>query len=165
MKKVTVSILTGIMVFASGAYAEMDHQHNHEQKKMEHSSNGMSMSEGMEMHSIDVDGYKLNFHIMNGKSFRTYMDNMGHTSHKMREGMSHYVMVDISDKDGNKIKRSKVKLKIITPSGKESEKVAFPMMGNFGSEFNMTEKGNYQIMTLFKIKDEKHKGGFRHEMK
>lgn len=162
MKKIAVSILltglTGMIIFASRAYAEMDHQ------KMQHSQD-MKMSNGMEMHSIKVDDYKLNFHIMNHKAFRTYMDNMGHESHKMREGMSHYVMVDISDKDGNKIKRSKVKLKVITPSSKESEKVAFPMMGNFGSEFDMTEKGEYQIMTLFKIKDEKHKGGFRHEMK
>ena len=102
---------------------------------------------------------------MNGKAFRAYMDNMGHKSHKMREGMSHYIMVDISDKDGNKIKRAKVKLKILSPASKETEKLAFPMMGSFGAEFGMTEKGKYQIMTLFKIKDEKHKGGFWHEMK
>ncbi|MDT8316539.1 MAG: hypothetical protein RQ824_00920 [bacterium] len=165
MKKTAASILTAIMVFASGASAEMDHQHNHKQRQMEHSSDGMAMSQPMKMHSIDVDGYKLDFHIMDQKAFRKYMDNMGHTSHKMREGMSHYVMVDISDKDGGKIKRSKMKLKIISPGNKESEKVAFPMMGSFGSEFDMTEKGEYQIMTLFKINDEKHKGGFRHEMK
>ena len=158
MKKIAVSVLTGIMIFASGASAEMDHQ------QMQHSQ-GMNMSEGMKMHSLDVDGYKLNFHIMDRKSFRSYMDNMGHKSHKMREGMSHYIMVDISDKDGTKIKRSKVRLKIITPGSKETEKVAFPMMGSFGSEFDMTEKGEYQIMTLFKIKDKKHKGGFKHEMK
>jgi hypothetical protein len=167
MKKITVSILTAIMVFASGASVAMEHQHGlqmQDSKGMKMSKK-MDMSDGMKMHSIDVDGYKLNFHIMDHKAFRSYMDNMGHESHKMREGMSHYVMVDISDKDGNKIKRAKVKLKIITPSSKESEKVAFPMMGSFGSEFDMTEKGKYQIMTLFKIKDEKHKGGFRHEMK
>lgn len=165
MKKAALSILTVIMVFASSSYAELEHQHNHKQHQMEHSSGGMSMPEGMQMHSIDVDGYKLNFHIMDRKSFRAYMDNMGHKSHKMREGMSHYIMLDIVDKDGKKIKRSKVKLKIITPGNKESEKVGFPMMGSFGSEFNMTEKGEYQIMTLFKIKDKKHKGGFKHKMK
>ena len=158
MKKIAVSVLTGIMIFASGASAEMDHQ------QMQHSQ-GMNMSEGMKMHSLDVDGYKLNFHIMDRKSFRSYMDNMGHKSHKMREGMSHYIMVEISDKDGKKIKRSKVRLKIITPGSKETEKVAFPMMGSFGSEFDMTGKGEYQIMTHFKIKDKKHKGGFKHEMK
>jgi len=165
MKKTAASILTGIMVFASAAFAEMEHQHNHEQQQMEHSSGSMSMPEGMKMQSIDVDGYKLSFHIMDNKAFRKYMDDMGHTTHKMREGMSHYVMVDIADKDGAKIKRSKVKLKIITPGGKEAEKVAFPMMGSFGSEFDMTEKGEYQIMTLFKIGEGKHKGGFRQEMK
>ena len=161
MKKIALSVLTGMFIFASGASAAMEHQHNHQME----ASEDMSMSEGMKMHSIEVDGYKLNFHIMNGMAFRAYMDNMGHKSHKMREGMSHYIMVDISDKDGKKIKRSKVKLKIITPGSKETEKVAFPMMGSFGSEFDMTEKGEYQIMTLFKIKDKKHKGGFKHEMK
>ena len=164
MKKRTISILTGIVVFTfgiSGAYAAMDHQHSHQMQ----GSKAMNMSDGMEMHSIDVDGYKLNFHIMNGKAFRTYMDNMGHKSHNMREGMSHYIMVDIADKDGAKIKRAKVKLKIISHGKKETERLAFPMMGSFGSEFKMTEKGKYQIMTLFKIKDKKHKGGFWHEMK
>jgi len=163
MKKAAVSILAGIVIFTSGVegYAAMDHQH----KLQMQGSKGMNMSDGMEMHSIDVDSYKLNFHIMNGKAFRAYMDNMGHKSHKMREGMSHYIMVDIADKDGTKIKRAKVKLKIISPGKKETERLAFPMMGSFGSEFDMTEKGKYQIMTLFKIKDKKHKGGFRHEMK
>ena len=164
MKKPVVLILTGILVFTfgiSGAYAAMEHNHNHQMQD----SKGMNMSEDMEMHSIEVDGYALSFHIMNGKAFRDYMDNMGHTGHKMREGMSHYIMVDISDKDGKKIKRAKVKLKIIAPGKKETEKLAFPMMGSFGSEFVMNEKGEYQIMTLFKVKDEKHKGGFIHEMK
>lgn len=161
MKKAVASIVAGIAIFTSGASVAMEHQHSLQMQ----GSKDMRMSEKMKMHSIDVDDYKLNFHIMDRKAFRAYMDNMGHKTHKMREGMSHYVMVDISDKDGNKIKRSKVKLKIITPGSKENEKIAFPMMGSFGSEFDMTEKGNYQIMTLFKIKDEKHKGGFRHEMK
>lgn len=160
-KTVAVLILTGMLIFIAGVSVAMEHQHSLQMK----GSKDMRMSEEMEMHSIDVDGYKLNFHIMNAMAFRSYMDNMGHKSHNMREGMSHYIMVDIADKDGNKIKRSKVKLKIIGPGKKETEKLAFPMMGSFGSEFDMTEKGEYQIMTLFKIKDVKHKGGFRHEMK
>ena len=164
MKKTAATILTGIFIFTSGlhgAYAAMDHQHMHDMQD----SGGMQMSEETGMHNIDIDGYGVTFHIMDRKAFRSYMDGMGHETHKMREEMSHYVMVEISDKEGNKIKRAKVKLKILTPGGKEEEKIAFPMMGSFGSEFDMTEKGSYQVMTLFKIKEEKHKGGFRHEMK
>ena len=127
--------------------------------------NQMKMPAGMVMHSLDIDEHKVNFHIMDHKSFRNYMDNMGHKTHKMKKGMTHYIMMDITDKDGNKIKKAKVKLKVIGPDGKAMEHAAFQMMGNFGAEFDMTHKGKYQIMTLFKVKKEKHHGGFWHEMK
>ncbi len=54
---------------------------------------------------------------------------MGHTSHKMKEGMSHY--------------RSKVKLKVIAPDKKAEKKDAFPMMGSFDAEFDMEIEGHF----------------------
>jgi len=167
MKKLTAILFSGILMMAASTQAAMEHDHSahdHGAHQME-SKPEMKMPEGMHMHNVDIDGHKVTFHIMDQKAFRNYMDNMGHETHKMKEGMTHYVMIDITDKDGKKIKRAKVKMKLIDPAGKASEKVGFPMMGSFGAEFDMTAKGKYQVMTLFKVKDHKHHGGFWHEMK
>ena len=168
MKKKIAAIIGGVIITMAGStYAEMDHSmhsQDHKPGEMKHEES-MNMPDGMEMHAMDIDGHKINFHIMNRQAFRNYMDNMGHKDHKMKEGMTHYVMIDITDIDGKKIKRAKVKLKVIGPDKKADEKAAFPMMGNFGAEFHMMGKGKYQIMTLFKAGKNKHHGGFWHEMK
>jgi len=166
MKK-TITILAVLLASGGMAQAQMDHsmrdqKEMHEGMKHEES---MKMPSGMEMHAMEIDGHKVNFHIMDKKAFREYMDNMGHKDHMMKEGMTHYVMMEITDPEGKKVKRSKVKLKVIGPDKKADEKAAFPMMGNFGAEFDMSHKGKYQIMTLFKVKKDKHHGGFWHEMK
>jgi len=129
---------------------------------------GMDMFSSMGMHTMTIDDYKVQFHIMDKNAFMGYMDDMGHKGHKMKEGMTHYMMMEITDQDGKKINRAKVKLKVIGPDGKAQEKAALPMMGNmgnFGAEVHMMEKGKHQVMTLFKVKDHKHNGGFWHEMK
>ena len=169
MKKKIAAIITGVTLSLAGSssFAQMDHSmgsQDHMSGEMKHEES-MNMPGGMEMHAMEIDGHKINFHIMDKKAFRNYMDNMGHSTHKMKEGMTHYVMMDITSPEGKKIKRSKVKLKVIGPDKKADEKVAFPMMGNFGAEFDMSHKGKYQIMTLFKVKKEKHHGGFWHEVK
>lgn len=149
--------LARMMEHSKGSHTQMSGQTTHE--------GGMKMPEGMEMKSLQIDDYKVNFHVMDHNAFRNYMDNMGHASHKMKPGMTHYVMMDITGSDGKKISRAKVKLKIVGPDGKAQEKTAFSMMGSFGAEFVMRQKGKYQVMTLFKTGDTKHKGGFWHEMK
>ena len=161
--KRTLVIPAALLMFAVPAFAEMEHTQGHEGHMQQEQQ--MAMPGGMEMHAMEIDGFKVDFHIMDRKAFRKYMDDMGHTSHEMKEGMSHYVMLDITDPSGKKIHRAQVKIKVIDPKEKAEEKVGFPMMGSFGAEFDMPAKGKYQIMTLFKIKEEKHQGGFSHEMK
>ena len=168
MKKKIAAIIGGLIITMAGStQAQMNHSmdsHDHMSGDMKHEES-MNMPGWMEMHAMEIDGHKVNFHIMDKKAFRNYMDNMGHKDHKMKEGMTHYVMMDITDPEGKKIKRAKVKLKVIGPDKKADEKAAFPMMENFGAEFHMMGKGKYQIMTLFKTGKDKHHGGFWHEMK
>jgi len=168
MKKRAVKVMAGLtMTMAIPAFAEMDHS-MHDMTNKEHEmgkAHGMEMPPKMGMHTMIIDDYKVNFHVMDKKAFMSYMDNMGHKDHSMKERMTHYVMMDITDQDGKKINRAKVKLKVIGPDKKADEKAAFPMMGSFAAEFHMMGKGKYQVMTLFKAGEEKHSGGFWHEMK
>lgn len=169
MKKSTASIIVAVTLSLAGGttYAEMEHSmgsHESMSGEIKHKQ-GMKMPEGMSMKALDIDGYRVNFHIMDHAATHRYMDNMGHKDHKMKEGMTHYIMMDITDKAGKKIKKAKVKVKIIDPDKKSQEKMLMSMMGHFGTEFDMKQKGKYQIMTLFKVGGKKHKGGFLYEKK
>ncbi|MDT8316557.1 MAG: hypothetical protein RQ824_01010 [bacterium] len=169
MKKKVATIIGGIIIAMAGfTHAQMDHSMRNQGRMSDEMMNKnrmeMKMPGGMEMHAMEIKGHKVNFHIMDKKAFRNYMDTMGHKDHSMKEGMSHYVLMDITDPKGMKVKSSKVKLKVIGPDKKADEKTAFPMMGDFGAEFDMSRKGKYQIMTLFQVKNKKHHGGFWHEI-
>jgi hypothetical protein len=37
-------------------------------------------------------------------------------------------------------------------------------MDHYGADFKMPQQGKYQILTLFKVGDKKHKAGFYHEL-
>ena len=159
MKIITPFLLAACIVFgAQYSDAEMKHEgHNsHEGHSMPHDMKGGDMN----MKTLHIDGYKALIHVMDRDGFRKHMDAMGHESHKMKKDNTHYIMMELSDKDGNKIKKAKVRLKVVAPSGEESDKVGFPMMGNFGNEFRMKEGGKYEIKAEFKLKDGHHHGSF-----
>ena len=178
MKKVvaivcmTVLVATGSAVWASmDMNHSKDHKDNHshdsmsgKMKHMEH-KDGMKMPEGMSMKSMNIDDYKVVFHIMDMPAYHKYMKNMGHTGEMMMgNGVTHHIMMNITDKNGRKVENAVVKVKVIDPGKKSQTQSLMSMMGSYGAGFKMETKGKYQIMTLFKIDGKKHKGGFRHEI-
>lgn len=164
---IAVVLLFGIMCFSvDEPKAQMEHKNSHERHAVDNGRlNNMKMPEGIAMKTIEADGYKVTFHIMERPAFRKYMDGMGHKSHKMKAGSSHYIVIDIFDPRANKVTQAAVKLKVISPDGNSKESRAFPMMESFGAEFNMANKGQYQVMILFKAQGKKYKGGFMHTIK
>jgi len=182
MKKKITLIITGLAITIAGsAFAEMDHsmhsnehmsggmkQGEHDEMKMQSGEMGMKMSEGMAMKTLQIDDYKLAFHIMDMPAYHKLMKTMGMKHSQMEGDTSHHIMVDIAGKDGKKIEGAVVKIKLIDPRKKSQEKLLKPMMGQlgqYGADFKMIHKGKYQIITLFKIGGKKHKGGYRYEMK
>jgi len=128
----------------------------------------MHMPEDMAMKTLQVDDYKLTFHVMDMPAYHKLMKTMGMKHSQMEGDTSHHIMVDIADRNGKKIEAAEVKIKVINPRKESQEKLLKPMMGQlgqYGADFKMIHKGKYQIMTLFKAGKDKHNGGFWHEMK
>ena len=171
MKKKVAAIITGITLTLAGgtSYAEMDHSmgsHDSMGGKMKHEE--MKMPEGMSMKTLQVNDYKLMFHIMDMPAYHKMMKTMGMKHSQMEGDTSHHIMVDVTDKDGKKVNKAAVKVKVIDPGKESQEKPLKPMMGQmgqYGADFKMIHKGKYQIMTLFKVGGKMHKGGFWHEQK
>ena len=174
MKKVVAIVCTTVLIAAgSTVWASMDMNHSKEHHDsmssgkmlhMEHEDE-MKGPKGMMMRTMNIDGYKVSFHIMD---IHRYMEKMGHEGHEgqmMGKDATHHIMMEIIDKNGKKIENAVVKVKVIDPEKKSQSQALTSMMGNYGANFNMPAKGKYQIMTLFKIGGKKHKGGYWHEMK
>lgn len=178
MKKVVAIVCTTVLVVAcSTAWASMDmdhskshkdsHSHDSMSGKMEHMEHKdeMKMPEGMSMKTMNIDGYKVTFHIMDMFSYHNYMKNMGHKGQMMDKDATHHIMMDITDKNGKKVENATVKVKVINSEKESQSKPMTSMMKNYGANFKMEHKGKYQIMTLFKIDGKKHKGGYWHKIK
>ena len=156
--KRTLLMIALMLMLAPPARAAMEHDHGHQ-------AHNMKMTKGISMHEMEIDGFRVKFQIMDREAFRSYMDDMGHKTHEMREGMTHYVMVDLADGEGKQISRAHVRLTVTDPAGKAEERVAFPMMGSFGAEFQLPSKGTCEVSTFFKVEGKEHQGGYSHKLK
>jgi len=176
-KAIVTAIITVVITTVSTVWASMDmnhskghrDSHNHDaiSGKMEHMEHKdeIKMPEGMSMKAMNIDGYKVSFHVMTMPAYHTYMENMGHKGQMMGKGATHHIMMDITGQNGKKVESAVVKVKVIDPKKRSQYQALMSMMGNYGANFNMPAKGKYQIMTLFKIDGRKHKGGYWHEVK
>ena len=97
---------------------------------------------------------------MNGIEFK----NEGMT---MDADSTHEISVSLIDEATQKpITDAAINLKIIRPDGSDKIKMALWMKGmdHYGTDFKMNQKGKYQILTLFKVGEKKHKTGFYYEL-
>ena len=148
MKKAAVILAVASFALAVPlASLAMDHESmpmDHGSMKMEHGGGMMAM--GKLVHEEVVDGIKATFKIIDIKA---KMKEMG-----MKE--THHMMVVFTDaKSSGKLSEGEVKVKVIGPDKKEQVKELMGMEGGFGSDFTMPEKGSYEVMTKFRLKDGK----------
>ena len=148
MKKTAIIIAAVTFAFSAPlASFAMDHDSmpmDHGSMKMEHGGGMMAM--GKLAHEEVVDGVKATFKIIDIKA---KMKEMG-----MKE--THHIMVVLTDpKSGGKLSEGEVKVKVTGPDKKEQVKELMGMEGGFGSDFTMPEKGKYEVMAKFKLKDGK----------
>ena len=140
MEKMTVLIAAVLALSAPLAAIAMDHA----SMPMEHGGGMMAM--GKLAHEEVVDGVKATFNIIDIKA---KMKEMG-----MKD--THHIMVVFTDaKSGSKLSEGVVNVKVMGPDKKEQVKELMGMEGGFGSDFTMSEKGKYGVMTKFKLADGK----------
>jgi hypothetical protein len=151
MKKMTVLIAAVFAVSAPLAAFAMDHDSmpmDHGSMKMDHGS-GM-MEKGKPAYEKVVDGVKTTFKVM---SMKEQMKGM-----EMPKGMkeTHHLMVVFKDaRSGKALTEGEVRVKVQGPDKAEQTKDLMGMEGHFGADFDLSKKGEYGVMTKFKLKDGK----------
>jgi hypothetical protein len=91
---------------------------------------------------------------------------------KMKEdveaGTTHNIAVTLVDEKTNKeVTNAEVNMKVIDPAEKSQIKALKPdtMMKYYNAYFNLSQKGKYQVLIVFKIGDKKNTAGIYYEVK
>ena len=114
---------------------------NHGDKSMDH----QEMSGGFKQ-AMTMEGVKAEFQIMSLESM-----NM-----KDPDGATHHVMVKFVNADsGEQLKKAVGKIKIISPSKKETVADLKDYSGTFASNVTFDESGKYGVICLVKIDGKK----------
>jgi hypothetical protein len=150
-----------IKAFSPSAWGQTEHsgtKHEHSATKHEH----VVKTPTSEM---NVDGIKVQFWVETMMEHHQMMEMMGVPMGEMKMGAdsTHEITVALIDEVKKElIKDAKINLKIIRPDGSDQVKMGTWMEGmdHYGADFRMDQQGKYQILTLFKVGDKKHKAGF-----
>lgn len=155
MKKLILTLImlvTGLLIFPLISSA----QHGHGSTPMK-----------METQEVVVEGVRVTFQIMTNDEHKKMLKDM-----KMKEdiesGTTHNITVILKDEKTQKeITNAQISMKVVDPKGKDQIKVLKyeDMMKSYDAYFNLSEKGKYQVMILFKVGDKKGTAGIFYELK
>ena len=130
---------------------------------------GMAMGEAMKMDTKEVlvEGVKVVFQIMTNEEHKKMLADM-----KMKEepeaGTTHNIAVTLVDEKSHKeVTNAEISMKVIDPEEKSQIKAlkADTMMKYYSAYFNLSQKGKYQVLIVFKIGDKKNTAGIYYEVK
>ncbi len=145
-------LVMGLFVLSSVSLA----QHGHGTTSMK-----------METKEVIVEGVRVIFQIMKNDEHKKMLKEM-----KMKEdiepGTTHNITVTLKDEKTQKeIGDAQVQMKVVDPKGKDQIKTLKyeGEMKSYDAYFNLTDKGKYQILVLFKIGEKKRTAGIYYEIK
>jgi len=157
MKKWILALLAVVVLVISTSISLAQHQH------------GAAKGEPMKMDTKEVlvDGVKVIFQIMTNEEHKKMLVEM-----KMKEepeaGTTHNIAVTLVDEKSHKeVTNAEISMKVIDPAEKSQVKTlkADTMMKYYNAYFNLSQKGKYQLLIVFKIGDKKSNAGIYYEMK
>jgi hypothetical protein len=158
MKK-TLLILS-VSLLALGAFpAPAPAQHSH----------GGSTGSPLEMFSkeVSVNDMRVVFQIMENKTHKKMLDEMK-KKEEPEKGTTHNIAVQLLDEKTRKeTLEAKVNMKVIGPDGKDQIKPlkADEMMKYYSGYFDLSRKGKYQVLILFKVGERTSSAGIEYELK
>lgn len=121
----------------------------------------------MDKKEVLVEGMKITFMVMANKDHKKMLKDM-----KMKEepepGTTHNITVTLKDsKTDKEITGAKVSMKVVDPKGKDQIKPLKyeEMMKTYDAYFNLPEKGEYQILVLVRIGNQKRTAGIAYRLK
>jgi hypothetical protein len=135
----------------------------------QHSHGGMSTGTPMKMDTreVIVEGVKLTFQIMANDEHKKMLKEM-----KMKEdveqGTTHNITLILKDdKTQKEITDAQINMKVVDPKGKDQIKTLKyeGEMKSYDAYFNLSEKGKYQVLVLFKVGEKKRTAGIYYDLK
>lgn len=158
MKKQILKLLAmvvALLIFPSISPAQ--HQH------------GAAKGEAMEMDTKEVlvEGVRVVFQIMTNEEHKKMLVDMK-SKEQPEAGTSHNIAVTLVDEKSRKeVMDAEVSMKVVDPAEKSQIKTlkADAMMKYYNAYFNLSQKGKYQVLIVFKIGDKKSNAGIYYEVK
>jgi hypothetical protein len=154
------SILAALAAFVGLAlipsFSPAQHQH------------GAAKGEPMKMDTKEVlvEGVKVVFQIMDNEEHKKMLADM-----KMKEeveaGTTHNIAVTLVDEKTRKeAMNAEITMKVVDPAGKSQIKPlkADMMMKYYSAYFNLSQKGRYEVLIVFKIGDQKRSAGIYYDL-
>jgi len=151
-------MIIGLKTFPSVVCGQMEHS----ETKHEHLIKPLTKE-------VTVDGINVHFWVETMMEHHRMMEKMGVPMEgmKMDAHSTHEISVSLIDEETKKpITDAKINLKIIRPDGSNQIKMAMWMEGmdHYGADLKMSQKGKYQILTLFKVGEKKYKTGLYYDL-
>ncbi len=148
------TLVVGLFVLSTVSLAQHGHGHG-------------TTSMKMDTKEVIVEGVRVVFQIMTNEEHRKMLKEM-----KMKEdieaGTTHNITLTLKEEKSQKeIADAQVQMKVVDPKGKDQIKALKyePEMKSYDAYFNLTDKGRYQILVLFKIGEKKRTAGIYYEIK
>ena len=120
----------------------------------------------MDTKEVLVEGVKVVFQIMTNEEHKKMLVEM-----KMKEepeaGTTHNIAITLVDEKSHKeVTNAEISMKVIDPAEKSQIKAlkADTMMKYYNAYFNLSQKGKYQVLIVFKIGDKKSNAGIYYEV-
>jgi len=166
--KLCTGLCAAILLFSFSVRAEMDMGGMEKgQEKKGPSTTAMKPKTAF-VKEIVIEGVRTKFEVMTMEEHRKMLKEMKLSLEVADKSATHHISVTFYDeKTGKEVTGAQVNMKVLNPSKREQIKMLtfMPEMKHYGNDFNLSEKGKYEILTLFKIGEQKRKGGFYYEVK
>lgn len=158
MKKLISTLLAVVVALALVPSISLA-QHQH----------GATKGEAMKMDTKEVlvEGVKVVFQIMTNEEHKKMLVDMK-SKEQPEAGTTHNIAVTLVDEKSHKeVTNAEISMKVIDPADKSQIKAlnADTMMKYYNAYFNLSQKGKYQVLIVFKIGDRKSNAGIYYEVK
>ena len=119
----------------------------------------------MDTREVLVEGVKVVFQVMTNEEHKKMLVDMK-SKEQPEAGTSHNIAVTLVDEKSRKeVMDAEVSMKVIDPAEKSQIKTlkADAMMKYYNAYFNLSQKGKYQVLIVFRIGDKKGNAGIYYD--
>lgn len=119
----------------------------------------------MDTKEVLVEGVRIVFQVMSNESHKEMLEDMK-SKEQPEAGTTHNISVTLVDEKTRKeMMDGEVTMKVIDPSGKSQVKKlnSDAEMKYYNAYFNLSQKGKYQVLIVFRIGDKKGNAGIYYD--